>query len=70
MNQLYEQLFNMQYINALQQRQHDMEQRIEIKNAVNALHDFFNATRKISPEYRQMAGNVFGAVIWEEVMKG
>ena len=24
MNQLYEQLFNMQYINALQQRQHDM----------------------------------------------
>jgi len=70
MNQLYEQLFNMQYINSLQQQQHDTEQRIEIAKAVNALHDFFNATRKISPEYRQMAGNAFGMVIWEEVMKG
>lgn len=70
MNQLYEQLFNMQYINSLQQQQHDTEQRIEIAKAANALRDFFDATRKISPEYRRMAGNVFGTLIWEEVMKG
>lgn len=64
MNPLYEQMFNPQYVNQnyLQQlqMQHDFEQRQEIAKAVKAIHDYFEAARKIEPQYQEMA---FGACI-------
>jgi len=54
-NPLYDQMFNPQYVNRqyLQQLQiqHDYEQRQEIANAVKAIHDYFDAARKIEPQY-------------------
>ncbi len=60
MNPLYDQLFNPQYANQaylqqLQRQQYDAEQRREILNAVKAIHDYFDAARKITPEYQQVA---------------
>ena len=64
MNQWYGQMFNPQYVNQtyLQQlqMQHDYEQRQEIAKAVNAIRDYFDAARKIEPQYQEMA---FGACI-------
>ena len=64
MNPLYDQMFNPQYVNQSYleqlQRQHDFEQRMEITKAVKAIHDYFDAARKIEPAYQEMA---FGACI-------
>ena len=63
-NPLYDQMFNPQYVNRqyLQQLQiqHDYEQRQEIAKAVRAIHDYFDAARKIEPQYQEMA---FGACV-------
>lgn len=72
MNPLYDQLFNPQYANQayLQQlhwQQHDAEQRREIANIVKAVHDYFDAARKITPEYQQMAFNACIAAVVEEM---
>ena len=72
MNPLYNQLFNPQYANQtylrqLQLQQHDAEQRQEIMNAVKAIHDYFDAARKISPEYQQMAFDACIAAVVEEM---
>lgn len=59
MNPLYDQLFNPQFVNNafLQtiQQQHQNEQNMEIEKAVKAIHEYFDATRKIAPEYQQEA---------------
>lgn len=59
MNQWYGHMFNPQYVNQnyLQQlqMQHDYEQRQEIAKAVKAIHDYFDAARKIDPKYQEMA---------------
>ena len=64
MNQWYGQMFNPQYVNYTylqqMQMQHDFEQRQEIAKAVKAIHDYFDAARKIEPQYQEMA---FGACI-------
>lgn len=64
MNPWYDQMFNPQYVNPnyLQQlqMQHDYAQRQEIAKAVKAIHDYFDAARKIEPQYQEMA---FGACI-------
>ncbi len=75
MNPIYSQIFNPQYTNEeylrqLQWRQRDAEQRQEIVNVVKALHDYFDAARKIAPEYQQMAIDACIAVIVEEISKG
>lgn len=59
MNPLYNQIFNQQYVNPdylqqLQQQHHNQQQQ-EIAKAVKALHDYCDAARKITPEYRQQA---------------
>lgn len=69
MNPLYDQLFNPQYANEtylrqLQWQQYDAQQRQEITNIVKAIHDYFDAARKIAPAYQQMA---FDACITEVV---
>ena len=74
MNPLYDQFFNPQYANAeylrhLQWQQHDAEQRREIANIVKAVHDYFDAARKITPEYQQMAFNACIAAAVEEMSK-
>ena len=61
MNPLYNQLFNPQYANQayLQQlhwQQHDAEQRQKIMNAVKAIHDYFDAARKIAPAEQAATG--------------
>lgn len=75
MNPLYNQIFNPQYANAdylrhLQWQQHDAEQRREITNVVKAIHDYFDAARKIAPEYQQMAFDACIAAVVEEMNKG
>lgn len=60
MNPLYDQIFNQQYVNhnyllQIQQQKYHTEQQMEIQKAVQALHDYCDAARKIAPEYRQMA---------------
>ena len=64
MKQWYGQMFNPLYVNQKYleqlQMQHDYEQRQEIAKAVKAIHDYFDAARKIEPEYQEMA---FGACI-------
>lgn len=64
MNQWYGQMFNPQYANQNYleqlQLQHDYEQRQEIAKEVKAIHDYFDAARKIEPQYQEMA---FGACI-------
>ncbi len=52
MNSIYNQLFNPQYANEaylrqLQWQRHDAEQRQEIRNIVKAIHDYFDAGRKL-----------------------
>lgn len=74
MNPLYDQLFNPQYANAeylrqLQWQQHDAEQRREILNIVKAIHEYFDAARKIAPEYEQMAFNACIAAVVGELMR-
>ncbi len=74
MNPLYDQFFNPQYANAeylcqLQWQQHDAEQRREIANIVKAVHDYFDAARKITPEYQQMAFNACIAAVVAEMSK-
>lgn len=69
MNPIFNQLFNSQYANEaylrqLQWQQYDAQQRQEITNIVKAIHDYFDAARKIAPEYQQMA---FDACIAEVV---
>ena len=71
-NPLYYQLFNPEYVNEeyirqLQQQQHDAEQQKEILNVVKAIHDYFNAARKISPDYQQIAFNACIATIVKEM---
>lgn len=75
LNPLYNQLFNPQYANQdyfqqLHWQQHDAEQRNEIINAVKAIHDYFDAARKITPEYQQMAFNACIAAVVTEMDKG
>ena len=72
MNPLYDQFFNPQYANVdylrqLQWQQRDAEQRWEITNIVKAIHDYFEAARKITPEYRQMAFDACIAAVVEEM---
>ena len=61
MNQLYEQLFNPQYVNEeyirqqLRYQQYREEQQEEIAKAVKAIHDYFDAARKIAPEFQNEA---------------
>ena len=74
MNPLYNQFFNSQYANEtylrqLQWQQHDAEQHLEIKNIVKAIHDYFDAARKIAPEYQQMAFNACIAAVVSEMNK-
>ena len=75
MNPLYNQLFNPQYVNEahLRQRQwqqYDTQQRQEITNIVKAIHDYFDAARKIAPEYQQMAFDACIAAVVAEMSKG
>lgn len=75
MNPIYSQIFNPQYTNEtyarqLQWKRHDAEQRQEIVNIMKALHDYFDAARKIAPEYQQMALDACISVIIEEISKG
>ena len=71
MNPLYDQLFNKQYVNTsyLQQLQlhHHAEQQAEISKAVKALHDYFDAARKIEPDYQQQAFQACATAILEEM---
>lgn len=74
MNPLYDQIFNQQYVNEtylqqLQMQQYHNQQQIEIANAVKALHDYFNAARKIAPEYQQQAFWACATAILEEMNK-
>ena len=74
-NPLYDKIFNQQYVNSdcliqIQRQQYHAEQQYEITKAMNALHEYFAAARKISPEYRQQAAMECLAVIWEEISKG
>ena len=74
MNPLYNQLFNPQYANEaylrqLQWQQYDAQQRQEITNIVKAIHDYFDAARKIAPEYQQMAFNACIAAVVSEMNK-
>ena len=75
MNPLCDQFFNPKYANQaylqrLHWQQHDAEQRQEIMNAVNAIHDYFDAARKIAPEYQQMAFDACIAAVVAEMSKG
>ena len=75
MNPLYDQLFNPQYANEtylrqLQWQQYDAEQRQEITNIVKAIRDYFDAARKIAPEYQQMAFDACIAAVVAEMSKG
>lgn len=72
MNPLYDQIFNQQYVNSdyLQKMQmHHAEQQAEITKAVKALHDYFDAARKIAPEYQQQAFYACAAAILGEMNK-
>ncbi len=74
MNPLCDQLFNPQYANQaylqrLQWQQHDAEQRQEIMNAVKAIRDYFDAARKITPEYQQEAFNACITTIVAEMSR-
>lgn len=58
----YDQIFNPQYVNpqyyeAIQKvaNEYEARQQKEIANAVHAIHDFFEATRKIDPQHQQAA---------------
>ncbi|MEI3429211.1 MAG: hypothetical protein V8Q82_08345 [Christensenellales bacterium] len=75
MNPLCDQFFNPKYANQaylqrLHWQQHDAEQCQEIMNAVNAIHDYFDAARKIAPEYQQMAFDACIAAVVAEMSKG
>lgn len=63
-NPLYDQMFNPQYVNyhylQKMQMQHDYAQHQEIAKAVKAIHDYFDAVRRIEPQYQEMA---FGACV-------
>lgn len=71
MNPLYDQIFNQRYVNEsyLQnlQLQHHVEQQGEILKAVKALHDYFDAARKIEPAYQQQAFWACATAIVEEM---
>ena len=73
MNPLYDQIFNQRYVNPdyLQrlQLQHHAEQQAEIIKAVKALHDYFDAARKIEPAYQQQAFLACASAILEEIRK-
>ena len=73
MNQWYGQIFNPQYViyNYLQQMQmqHDFEQRQEIAKAVKAIHDYFDAARKIEPQYQELAFAACIAAALDEMQK-
>ena len=74
MNPLYDQLFNPKYVNVdyvqqLQMRQYDAEQRKEIANLVKAIHDYFDAASKIAPEYQPMAFDACIAAALDEMMR-
>ena len=49
---------------------YDAEQRQKIMNAVKAIHDYFDAARKIAPEYQQMAFDACIAAVVAEMSKG
>ena len=75
MNPLYNQLFNPQYANEaylrqLKWQQYDAQQRQEITNIVKAIHDYFDAARKIAPAYQQMAFDACIAAVVAEMSKG
>ena len=73
MNPLYDQFFNPQYVNntflQTMQQQHHNEQIIETEKAVKAIHDYFDATRKIAPEYQQEAFRRCIIAVLEEMEK-
>ena len=74
MNPLYDQFFNPRYANAdylrqVQWQQHDAEQRREIMNIVHAIHDYFDAARKITPEYQQEAFTACIAAVVAEMSR-
>jgi len=62
------QYMNQSYMQQLHQ-QHDLEQRHEIAKAVKALHDYFDAARKIEPQYHEMAIEAFVATALAEIQK-
>lgn len=51
------------------QIQHDYEQRQEITKAVKAIHDYFEAARKIEPDYQQIAFGACIAAVLAEMQK-
>ena len=51
-------------------QQHDAEQRREIMNIVQAIHDYFDAARKITPEYQQEAFHACIAAVMAEMSIG
>ena len=60
MNLLYQQMFNLQYVNEdylkqIQYQQYKAEQQKEIEKAVKAIHDYCDAARKIKPEFQNEA---------------
>ena len=73
MNQWYDQMFNPQYVNynylQQMQMQHDFEQRQEIAKAVKAIHDYFDAARKIEPQYQELAFAACIAAALDEMQK-
>ncbi len=74
MNPLYEQIFNQQYVNPaylqqIQYQQYHSEQQMEIAKAVKALHEYFDAARKIAPQYQQQAFYACAAAILEEMAR-
>lgn len=74
MNPLFDQLFNLQYakvdyLRQFQCQQHDIQQRQEIINIVKSIHDYFNAARRIAPEYQQIAFDACIMAIVEEMRK-
>ncbi len=66
-------MFNPQYVNynylQQMQMQHDFEQRQEIAKAVKAIHDYFDAARKIEPQYQERAFAACIAAVLDEMEK-
>ncbi len=73
MNPIYEQIFNPQYVNPIYlrqcQMQHDCLQNMEIAKAVKAIHDYFDAMRKLDPQYLQKAFDACALAALSEFQK-
>ena len=74
MNEIYrlfnpELMNNQQHYNVTQQQMNSYQQYQEIANGITALHDFFDAARKIDPRFREIAFNAFLMQILAEINK-